>query len=169
MAKHKPKRSGADAPKVIAASNFATAVDQLGEYESLAYLLAVYRVNTGDTIVEYYDKGNVRALHEGLRSYDRQVKKLWQELKRAVGLAEDFGRTPATQVLHAWVELQKDDYYTKQLSRSGPSRGRFSEIETEANPRRKATKKRSSKKATKKPTRKKNPVSVRKLVNEAMK
>ena len=184
MARFKPKSSDPNVqqPKDIAVGNFSGAVDQIGAYESLAYSLAAHRVNVGDTIVEYYGKGNVRALHDGLRSYDRQVKKLWKELRAAVKKVGGGRKvTDAGSVLDSLVEAEFEDYYSEQLTSSGPDRGRYTDIETEANPlhtRPEKPRRKKRKSGRKKPYarerkgggKKANPgVNVRSLVAKAMK
>jgi hypothetical protein len=159
MARHKPKYADAQPPKFVAASNFSGAVDQIDAYGgSLAYSLAAHRVNVGDTVVEYFGKGNMQALHEGLRSYDRQVKKLWKQLEDAAKKASGGAKS----VLLSFVEKQHAEYSKMQFWGEGPDGGRYTEIQTEANPARSDSRRNKS-------SKKRNPVSVRKLVNDAMK
>ena len=144
-------------PKDIAASNFDAAVDQLRDYESLASALIGYRDNVGDTIVEYYGD-DIRALHEGLRSYDRRIKKLWVQLKAAAGSM----RGDAKKVFVTWVEQQEQEYYGGFAWPGRLEESHYGHIETEApNPR--------GRKSKKNPKSTKRVTNVRSLVSKALK
>ena len=149
-------------PKYIAGSNFDAAVDQTADYDSLAHALAAYRVNVGDTVVESYGKANVRALHTALRTYDRSVTKLWKQLEDHAEKAS----VPAKWVFSAWVKQQRSEY-EHYFGRRRESR--YGDIETEANPSHTQPGKSRKGGREKRSSKKRNPVSVRKLVNDAMK